>query len=83
MFFIHGVTGQTFRGSLENLEQVLQVPGALAARHARGVNLEGGEPGAECELVNRRLDGGRDAAPDPRYAEAAAALADPPLSLWI
>lgn len=72
MFSVHGVTGQTFRGSLEHL---IQVPGALSTRHARGVNREGEELGAEFELVRRRLEGGHEQAPDPRYAEAAAAYA--------
>ena len=70
MFSIHGVTGQTFRGSLEHL---IQVPGAFASRHARGVNKEGEELGAEFELVRRRLAGEEDT--DPRYARAAAAYA--------
>ena len=70
MFSIHGVTGQTFRGSLEHL---IQVPGAFASRNARGVNKEGEELGAEFELVRRRLAGEEDT--DPRYARAAAAYA--------
>jgi acetoin utilization protein AcuB len=70
MFSIHGVTGQTFRGSLEHL---IQVPGAFAARHARGVNQEGGELGAEFELVRRRLAEAQET--EPRYAQAAAAYA--------
>lgn len=72
MFSIHGVTGQTFRGSLEHL---IQVPGAFAARNARGVNREGGELGTEFELVRRRLEGEERQAADPRYAQAAAAYA--------
>lgn len=72
MFSIHGITGQTFRGSLEHL---LQVPGAFAARHARGVLQEGDELGAEFELVRRRLAGQEEPPPDPRYAQAAAAYA--------
>jgi len=68
MFSIHGITGQTFRGSLEHL---IQVPGALASRHARGLNREGAELGAEFELIRRRM---ADAPmTDPRYAQAAAA----------
>lgn len=72
MFSIHGVTGQTFRGSLEHL---IRVPGAFAARNSRGVNQEGGELGAEFELVRRRQAGGQEPPPDPRYARAAAAYA--------
>lgn len=70
MFSIHGVTGQTFRGSLEHL---IQVPGVFAARHARGIHREGDELGAEFELVRRRVAEEQDS--DPRYARAAAAYA--------
>ncbi len=70
MFSIHGITGQTFRGSLEHL---IQVPGAFAARHARGVNREGEELGMEFELVRRRVAAEQET--DPRYARAAAAYA--------
>jgi acetoin utilization protein AcuB len=70
MFSIHGITGQTFRGSLEHL---IQVPGAFAARNARGVVKEGEELGAEFELVRRRVADEQDK--DPRYAKAAAAYA--------
>ncbi len=70
MFSIHGVTGQTFRGSLEHL---IQVPGAFAARHARGIHREGDELGAEFELVRRRVSDEQDH--DPRHAQAAAAYA--------
>lgn len=72
MFSVHGVTGQTFRGSLEHL---IQAPGAFAARHGRGVLQEGDELGAEFQLVRRRLAGQEEAPPDPRYAQAAAAYA--------
>ena len=70
MFSIHGITGQTFRGSLEHL---IQVPGAFAARHARGLNREGEELGTEFELVRRRI--ADEPMTDPRYAQAAAAYA--------
>ena len=72
MFSIHGITGQTFRGSLEHL---IQVPGVFAARHARGINREGEELGAEFELVRRRVGGENTQESDPRYARAAAAYA--------
>lgn len=72
MFSIHGVTGQTFRGTLEHL---IRVPGALAARNGRGVHQEGDEPGVEFQGVRRRLDGSQEPPPDPRYAQAAAAYA--------
>jgi len=68
MFSIRGITGQTFRGSLEHL---IQVPGAFAARNARGVEQEGEELGAEFELVRRRVAEEQDN--EPRYARAAAA----------
>jgi acetoin utilization protein AcuB len=71
MFSIHGITGQTFRGSLEHL---IQVPGALASRHARGINREGEELGTEFELVRRRM--ADEPMTDPRYAQAAAAYAE-------
>ncbi len=70
MFSIHGITGQTFRGSLEHL---IQVPGAFATRPARGINRDGDELGAEFELVRRRVAGEQET--DPRYARAAAAYA--------
>lgn len=72
MFSIHGVTGQTFRGTLEHL---IQVPGVFAARHARGINREGEELGTEFELVRRRVAGEQEQDVDPRYARAAAAYA--------
>lgn len=72
MFSIHGVTGQTFRGSLEHL---IQVPGVFAPRHGRGIQREGGELGAQFELVRRRPEGAENQAADPRYAQAAAAYA--------
>lgn len=50
MFSVHGITGQVFRGPLEQLNQV---PGVLAARHARGVAREGGESGAEFRIPAR------------------------------
>lgn len=72
MFSIHGVTGQTFRGTLEHL---IQVPGTFAARNARGINREGAELGTEFEHVSRRLEGENEQAADPCYAQAAAAYA--------
>jgi CBS domain-containing protein len=75
MFSIHGIAGQTFRGTLEGL---IQVPGVFSTRHARGVNREGEELGAEFELVRRRVaeEQGFVPASDPRYARAAAAYAN-------
>lgn len=51
MFSIHGVTGQTFRGSLE---QLATVPGVSGARASRGVARQGEELGAELPPVARR-----------------------------
>ncbi|MGC2165121.1 MAG: CBS domain-containing protein [Gallionella sp.] len=42
MFSICGVTGQTFRGTLEQLNQVQRV---MPSRHVRGINREGEEVG--------------------------------------
>jgi len=53
MFSIYGVTGQTFRGPLE---QLIQVPGVIRARHARSLAHEGEEPGAEIPRTARRMD---------------------------
>lgn len=72
MFSVHGITGQIFRG---RLEQLVQVPGAFAARPGRGINREGGELGAEFELVHRHQEGEEGQPADPRYAQAAAAYA--------
>lgn len=72
MFSVHGVTGQTFRGTLEHL---VQVPGVFAARRARGVQRDGEELGAEFELVRRRVADTQGQEAEPRYAAAAAAYA--------
>lgn len=53
MFSIYGVTGQTFHGPLE---QLIQVPGVVRARHARFLAREGEEPGAEIPRTARRTD---------------------------
>ncbi|MCL4471408.1 MAG: CBS domain-containing protein [Gammaproteobacteria bacterium] len=55
MFSVHGVSGQTFHGTLE---QLIQVPGVVAARHARGLNREGEEPGTKISPPARRADEG-------------------------
>ncbi|MDP2787556.1 MAG: CBS domain-containing protein [Pseudomonadota bacterium] len=51
MFSIHGITGQTFRGTLEHL---IQVPGVMPSRHARGINREGEEIGVQVPESGRR-----------------------------
>ena len=50
MFSVYGVTGQTFRGTLERL---IAVPGLSAARNSRGINQEGEELGPELRLTSR------------------------------
>lgn len=69
MFSVHGVRGQTFRGSLERL---LEVPGVFPRRPARGPGRE--EENWEAEFGRARR---REVAmhPDARYAQAAAAYA--------
>jgi acetoin utilization protein AcuB len=59
MFSIHGITGQTFRGTLEHL---IQVPGVLTARHARGINREGEEIGVEAVAAKRNEGSGQEQA---------------------
>jgi acetoin utilization protein AcuB len=44
MFSIYGITGQTFRGTLERM---IQVPGVTPALHARAINREAEEIGVE------------------------------------
>lgn len=55
MFSIYGVTGQTFHGTLE---QLIQVPGVVRARHGRGIAREGEELAAEIPPPARRADQG-------------------------
>lgn len=50
MFSVYGVTGQSFRGSLERL---IAVPGLSAVRRSRGIDQEGEELGPELRLVRR------------------------------
>lgn len=55
MFSIHGITGQTFRGTLEEMAQVRDVS---AARASRGIARQGEELGAEIPTVQSRSPGG-------------------------
>ncbi|MDP2828062.1 MAG: CBS domain-containing protein [Sulfuricellaceae bacterium] len=71
MFSIHGVTGQTFRGTLEQMALVRDV---LPTRHARGIAREGDELGAEFRVF-RQHSGGESEKEDAHYAHAAAAYA--------
>jgi CBS domain-containing protein len=48
MFSVYGVSGQTFRGSLEKLTAVSELS---AARRARGVGQDGEEPGPEMRVL--------------------------------
>jgi acetoin utilization protein AcuB len=50
MFSVYGVTGQSFRGSLERL---IAIPGLSAARRSRGIDVEGEELGPELRLTRR------------------------------
>jgi len=50
MFSVYGVTGQSFRGSLERL---IAVPGLSAARNSRGIDQEGEELGPELRVFRR------------------------------
>lgn len=50
MFSVYGVTGQSFRGSLEKL---VAIPGLTAARNSRGINQEGEELGPEMRVFRR------------------------------
>ena len=50
MFSVYGVTGQSFRGSLEKL---IAVPGLSAARRSRGIDQEGEELGPEMRVFRR------------------------------
>ncbi len=50
MFSVYGVTGQSFRGSLEKL---VAVPGLSAARNSRGIDQEGEELGPELRVFRR------------------------------
>lgn len=75
MFYIQGVGGQTFHGTLE---QLARVPGVFAARRSRGINLEGEELGEPFNLALRRKPdeaAGERANDSARYAQAAAAYA--------
>jgi len=67
MFSIYGVTGSTFRGTLE---QLVQVPGVLKSRGVRGIAQEGVELGAEY-----RIDKQRDIEVGARYEKKADAYA--------
>jgi CBS domain-containing protein len=50
MFSVYGVTGQSFRGSLEKLTAV---SGLSAARNSRGIDQEGEELGPELRVFRR------------------------------
>jgi acetoin utilization protein AcuB len=50
MFSVYGVTGQSFRGSLEKL---VAIPGLSAARRLRGIDQDGEELGPELRVFQR------------------------------
>ena len=64
MFSVYGVTGQSFRGPLENL---VAIPGLSAARRSRGINQDGEELGPEMRVFRR------DHNEDGQYQKAAQA----------
>lgn len=64
MFSVYGVSGQTFRGTLE---EYMAVSGLTAARHARGIAREGEELGPEI------LQGTKGEQEEARYQHAAQA----------
>jgi len=67
MFYVQGISGQSFRGPLE---QLVQVSAVQAARRARAIATEGEELGAEIGV-----SGPSDTGEPQRYAQAAAAYA--------
>jgi CBS domain-containing protein len=67
MFSIYGVTGQSFRGTLENLPGVT---GLRASRSARGIAREGEELGPELVTPRRATSAGT------QYEQAAQACRD-------
>lgn len=67
MFSVYGVTGSMFRGTLE---QLIQVPGVIKSRSARGIAQEGEELGAEY-----RIDKQHDKDGAAQYAQKADAYA--------
>lgn len=54
MFSLHGLSGQDFRGTLE---QLTRLPGVTASRHARGIASEGESP-LPPATIERRPAGG-------------------------
>lgn len=68
MFSIHGVTGQSFRGSLE---QLATLRGVNAARAARGITRQGEELGTEIPGIAHR-----EGAVSAGYEDAAQAYRD-------
>jgi acetoin utilization protein AcuB len=50
MFSVYGVTGQSFRGSLERL---IAVPGLSASRRSRGIDQDGEELGPDLRVFQR------------------------------
>lgn len=50
MFSVYGVTGQSFRGSLEKL---VAIPGLSTARRSRGIDQDGEELGPELRVFQR------------------------------
>ena len=68
MFYIQGIGGQVFHGSLE---QLAQVRGIAGAHPSRGINREGEEEGNSFTLTLKRQEGESDNRDD-RVSQAAA-----------
>lgn len=69
MFSIYGVTGRTFRGTLENLRPLSEL---APVRHGRGIEREGGELGPE-QFLAQPVGAGAPEDVSSRYQEATAA----------
>ena len=74
MFVVYGISGQSFRGPMEGLNQV---PGVKSARRGRGVEQDGEELGAEYRVGARPLPD--VAAPDARALAAYANMLPRPV----
>lgn len=70
MFSLYGLSGQNFRGTLE---QLTELPGVNAARRGRGIGREGEEP---LPTFVARIDARAASSPAPAYEAAAQAYRD-------
>ena len=74
MFVVYGISGQSFRGPMERLNQV---PGVKSARRPRGVEKDGEELGSEYQIGARPVPD--VAAPDARALTAYANMLPRPV----